>query len=88
MRVLVVGATGCIGRAVVHALRARGQTVIAASRRAEPGDAASMRIDFAQPTEPSAWAERLAQARIDAVVNCVGILMQSRAQTWRIACSN
>jgi uncharacterized protein YbjT (DUF2867 family) len=77
MRVLVVGATGCIGRAVVHALRSRGQTVIAASR----GDA-SMPIDFMQPVTPAAWAARLAGARIDAVINCAGILMPSRTQTF------
>lgn len=77
MRVLVVGATGCIGRAVVHALRSRGQTVIAASR----GDA-SMPIDFMQPVTPAAWAARLAGARIDALINCVGILMPSRAQSF------
>jgi uncharacterized protein YbjT (DUF2867 family) len=77
MRVLVVGATGCIGSAVVHALRSRGQTVIAASR----GDA-SMPVDYMQPVTPQAWAGRLARARIDAVVNCAGILMQSRAQSF------
>jgi uncharacterized protein YbjT (DUF2867 family) len=77
MRVLVVGATGCIGRAVVHALRSRGQTVIAASR----GDA-SMPVDYMQAVTPEAWAERLARARIDAVVNCAGMLMPSRAQTF------
>lgn len=77
MRVLVVGATGCIGRAVVHALRSRGQTVVAASR----GDA-SMPVDFAQPVSPEAWAERLVDARIDAVINCVGILMPSRAHSF------
>jgi uncharacterized protein YbjT (DUF2867 family) len=77
MRVLVVGATGCIGRAVVHALRSRGQTVIAASR----GDA-SMPIDFTQPVTPAAWAARLTRARIDAVINCVGILMPRRGQSF------
>ena len=77
MRVLVVGATGCIGRAVVHALRSRGQTVIAASR----GDA-SMPVDFMQTASPEAWAVRLAGARIDAVINCVGILMPSRSQSF------
>jgi uncharacterized protein YbjT (DUF2867 family) len=77
MRVLVVGATGCIGRAVVHALRSRGQTVVAASR----GDAA-MPIEFMQPVTPEAWAVRLASARIDAVINCVGILMPSLSQSF------
>jgi uncharacterized protein YbjT (DUF2867 family) len=77
MRVLVVGATGCIGRAVVHALRSRGQTVVAASR----GDAL-MPVDYAQRVTPEVWAERLARARIDAVINCAGILMPSRAQSF------
>jgi uncharacterized protein YbjT (DUF2867 family) len=77
MRVLVVGATGCIGRAVVHALRSRGQTVIAASR----ADAA-MPVDYMNAVAPQAWAERLMRLRIDAVVNCAGILMQSRTQTF------
>jgi uncharacterized protein YbjT (DUF2867 family) len=77
MRVLVVGATGCIGRAVVHALRSRGQTVVTASR----GDA-SMPIDYMQAVAPEAWAARLTDARIDAVVNCVGILTQSRTQRF------
>jgi uncharacterized protein YbjT (DUF2867 family) len=77
MRVLVVGATGCIGRAVVHALRSRGQTVIAASR----GDAV-MPVDYMRPITPQAWSARLAGARIDAVVNCVGILMPGRAQSF------
>jgi uncharacterized protein YbjT (DUF2867 family) len=77
MRVLVVGATGCIGRAVVHALRSRGQTVVAASR----GDAA-MAVDYMQAVAPQAWAERLMHSRIDAIVNCAGILMQSRVQTF------
>jgi uncharacterized protein YbjT (DUF2867 family) len=77
MRVLVVGATGCIGRSVVHALRSRGQTVVTASR----GDA-SMPVDFMQAVAPQAWAARLARARIDAVINCVGILMPGRTQTF------
>lgn len=77
MRVLVVGATGCIGRAVVHALRSRGQTVIRASR----GDV-SMPVDYMQPVKPQDWAARLTEARIDAVVNCAGILTQSRAQSF------
>jgi uncharacterized protein YbjT (DUF2867 family) len=81
MRVLVVGATGCIGRAVVHALRSRGQTVIAGSRAAQEGPR-SMRVDYAQTVEPSAWARRLKQERIDAVINCVGILIESAEQRF------
>jgi uncharacterized protein YbjT (DUF2867 family) len=79
---LVVGASGCIGRALVHALRARGQTVIAASRQAEDTDMSSLRVDYARPVTPQAWAERLSRSRVDAVVNCAGILMQSRTQRF------
>lgn len=82
MRVLVVGATGCVGRAVAHALRARGQTVIAASRGARQGDRSAMSVDYTQPVAPAVWAERLARSRIDAVVNCVGILIERGTQRF------
>jgi uncharacterized protein YbjT (DUF2867 family) len=81
MRVLVVGATGCIGSAVAHALRSRGHQVVAGSRQASAGSA-TMNIDFMQPTPPSLWATRLCTQRIEAVVNCVGILMPSRRQRF------
>jgi uncharacterized protein YbjT (DUF2867 family) len=76
MKVLVCGATGCIGNAVSRALRSRGHEVVAASRRS------AWAMDFMQPTAPAVWAERLRAARIDAVVNCVGILMQRRGQRF------
>ncbi len=81
MRVLVCGASGCVGRAVVQALRARGHQVVegarglAATRHSQP-------IDYARRTEPAAWAERLRGLDIDALVNCVGILMPSRGQSF------
>ena len=80
MKVLVCGATGCIGQAVVRALRARGHQVVQGSRQGS--DAQGWRLDFMAPVAPEAWAQRLVPARIDAVVNCVGILMQRRGQTF------
>lgn len=74
MRVLVCGSTGCVGAAVVHALRARGHKVIEASRSARDG-ATTLQFDYANAVEPQAWARRLAPLRLDAIVNCVGILM-------------
>ena len=81
MRVRVVGATGCVGRAVVHALRSRGHAVVEGARSVVDGRH-SLQVDYAQARSPQAWAERLRAARIDSVVNCVGILMPSRGQSF------
>jgi uncharacterized protein YbjT (DUF2867 family) len=81
MRILVCGATGCIGSAVVHALRARGHQVVAAARALPDGDH-TLQLDFMQACEPPAWAQRLGRLRIDAVVNAVGILMPARGQSF------
>ncbi len=81
MNVLVCGATGCVGSAVVNALRSRGHRVVAGARGLADGKL-SLHIDFAQPRTPAEWAERLRAGHIEAVVNCVGILMPRPGQTF------
>jgi nucleoside-diphosphate-sugar epimerase len=75
VRVLVCGASGCVGRAVVAALRWRGHVVVETTRG--PGLAATgaVTLDFMTPVAPEHWATRLRELDIDAVVNCVGVLM-------------
>lgn len=81
MRVLVCGATGCVGQAVVNALRSRGHCVVVGARRvAESRD--QVAVDYMHPVEPAAWRDRLQAHHVDAVVNCVGILMPSRTQSF------
>jgi len=81
MNVLVCGASGCVGRAVVRALRARGHRVVEAARRASR-EGSSLPFDFMEPRSPEAWAGLLVAHRIDTVVNCVGILIESQRATF------
>jgi NAD(P)-dependent dehydrogenase (short-subunit alcohol dehydrogenase family) len=64
MRILVIGATGTIGRAVVEALSA-GNEIIAASR-----SKSSIAVDIAQPESIRAMYAKVGQ--VDAVVSAAG----------------
>jgi len=83
MRVLVTGANGCIGARVVSALGAAGHEVVAAMRHAVPvtGACATLACDFSRDVEAEIWEPRL--AGIDAVVNCAGILRETRADSFQ-----
>jgi uncharacterized protein YbjT (DUF2867 family) len=83
VRVLVTGASGFIGRAVVDALLQQGHDVVCASRRPAPGGATcqGLAVDFAQVPAAAWWTPRL--SGIDAVVNAVGILRERDGQTFR-----
>jgi uncharacterized protein YbjT (DUF2867 family) len=78
MRVLLTGATGFIGRAVVQALQQRGHAVLRVQRRAGGSDV--LQADFADVPPRDWWAARL--AGIDAVVNAVGILREHGRQSF------
>ncbi|HET6828765.1 MAG TPA: SDR family oxidoreductase [Ramlibacter sp.] len=79
MRVLITGATGFIGRAVAHALRARGHAVVAVSRHAR-GEG-TLQADFAQVPQSGWWLPHLRS--VDVVVNAVGILREQGGQTFQ-----
>lgn len=77
MRILVVGAYGFIGAAVVARLSADGHEVIGAGRRIRNAsyrrpDLRWIHLDFAQARKPEKW--QLLVRGLDAVVNCAGIL--------------
>ena len=77
MRVLVTGATGLIGAAIVARLSAEGHQVVATTRRR---GAIARRVhadgwivlDMARATTPEAWRPHL--SGVEAVVNCAGVL--------------
>ena len=77
MRVLVTGATGLIGSAVVARLKREGHETVAVARTAGraarrlPASAIVV-ADIARMTTPALWLPHL--AGIDALVNCAGVL--------------
>jgi uncharacterized protein YbjT (DUF2867 family) len=76
MKIAVIGGTGLIGSAIVAHLSARGHTVISMSRSADPASSQFKRIDISEATSPSYWLPHL--DGIEAVVNCAGVLQDSR----------
>jgi uncharacterized protein YbjT (DUF2867 family) len=79
-RVLVVGATGLIGRAVTAGLMAAGYRVVGMALRTTRAARAMPAVewisfDVAAATQPEDWLPHL--SGIDAVVNCAGVLQDS-----------
>lgn len=75
-RILVLGASGCIGSAIASTLRAHGHAVTEGRRSAVPGLAPWLHVDFAEDISPISWSHQLSAAGgFDVVINAVGILM-------------
>lgn len=86
MNVLLTGATGFIGRAIVLALLDRGHSVTVCCRRPQRLRLQSplitpLALDFAEASEIETWLPHL--QGIDAIVNCVGIIAPSPGQSFR-----
>ncbi|MBM3529325.1 MAG: SDR family oxidoreductase [Alphaproteobacteria bacterium] len=86
MRVLVTGAYGLIGSAVLARLRRGGHDLIAAGRSIEAARrrapfARWVEADFNRLTRPEDWLPLL--DGVDAVVNCVGVLQDGAGDRVR-----
>jgi uncharacterized protein YbjT (DUF2867 family) len=82
MNVLLTGATGFIGRHLLHALLGAGHEVVCAARTASapaPG-VRIVRADFTRDLDDTVWQPRL--AGVEVVINAVGILREQGAQTF------
>lgn len=79
MRILVTGATGFIGSAIVTALRKNAHDVIACAHRAGrqrwPSGVEMIAVDYMRDLTAEAWLPRL--VGVDVVINAVGILRES-----------
>ena len=78
--ILVLGASGLIGRFVTDDLRARGFPVVGVARKLSASQKSSP-LDLELPImsmDASALARLLRDHRIDVVVNCLGVLQDGR----------
>lgn len=84
MNVLVTGANGFIGGAVVEALLQSGHPVVAcvhSSRHLPDSPRVAWRtLDFRECQAPSAWLPHL--HTVDAVINCAGILRERKTHDF------
>lgn len=78
MRILVCGADGFIGAAIVRRLTGAGHRVVRGVRR--PSHPDDLAIDYCRDLRPELWLPRL--AGIDAVVNAVGILVEAPGKSF------
>ena len=82
VRVLVLGASGTIGRAIQSEARGIGSLELApASHSGKPGH---IQIDYESLLTADAWGEVLQSHRIAAVVNCIGIWSGTTEEFERI----
>src|SRR3569832_2939920 len=82
MKILVIGATGLVGSAVVARLAVEGHEIVAIARHPPATGTAPvtwLRFDIGKAARTDDWTGIL--SRIDAVVNCVGVLQDGPGET-------
>lgn len=85
MKILLTGATGLIGDAVLRKLLEQGHHITTCSRKPEKlliesENIKPLRLDFAAADHMEKWLPHL--DGIDAVINCVGIIAESKDGTF------
>jgi divinyl chlorophyllide a 8-vinyl-reductase len=83
LRVLLLGATGTIGRATAAALMAAGHEVVAVVRPGASGPAGGARLE-ADLTQAGALAAAIGTARFDAVISCLASRTGAPKDAWAI----
>ena len=83
LRVLLLGATGTIGRATAAALMAAGHEVVAVVRPGASGPAGCARLE-ADVTQAGALAAAIGSARFDAVISCLASRTGAPKDAWAI----
>ena len=83
LRVLLLGATGTIGRATAAALIAAGHEVVAVVRPGASGPAGCARLE-ADVTQAGALAAAIGTARFDAVISCLASRTGAPKDAWAI----
>jgi divinyl chlorophyllide a 8-vinyl-reductase len=83
LRVLLLGATGTIGRATAAALVEAGHEVVAVVRPGASGPAGGARLE-ADVTQAGALAAAIGAARFDAVISCLASRTGAPKDAWAI----
>jgi divinyl chlorophyllide a 8-vinyl-reductase len=83
LRVLLLGATGTIGRATAAALMAAGHEVVAVVRPGASGPEGDARLE-ADVTQAGALAAAIGTARFDAVISCLASRTGAPKDAWAI----
>ena len=83
LRVLLLGATGTIGRATAAALVEAGHEVVAVVRPGASGPAGCARLE-ADVTQAGALAAAIGSARFDAVISCLASRTGAPKDAWAI----